>query len=412
MMSTLEQLVGIISEKIDKKVDSAVQQRPSSNRYIVELEETVRQEVTEQMEHLLRQVAGSIDQVVRRVCAEEVEACTRVYIERHTLGLQDELVCAKEQISDLKKTVTGLTNQLELHRIRSREETNSAVEAAKREIQDSFEAEFVPLFEARVARQEKEVATRLGAVSQLEMEAHTWTSELQRLGQEISTLMQAREEHYRSLQCLNESLQAQESASMKKINALEALLEETRSTAQSQLEAIDHRMSAGISNARKERESEAALRRDTEEMLKMCEATASRDREVSQNRLQQMEKQVNQVKELVLKGMRSQQECDQQASKQAEGLLKEYAGNIAGQVAKAMNVAISVRIQENNQLVDAALRARIPEYAKHAEMSVARVRDPLTGAATLVPHTAGDTQAALLAKAAMQEAVKKQTQKH
>ena len=64
-----------------------------------------------------------------------------------------------------------------------------------------------------------------------------------------------------------------------------------------------------------------------------------------------------------------------------------------------MNVAISVRIQENNALVDATLRARLPEYARKAEVSLARVRDPLTGQAAVVTAHHGEPQEAVLARA-------------
>ena len=76
MMSTLQQLVGIISGTIDQKVDSAVQRQPPSSSRHGEFD-AIKHEVTEQMDHLLRNIAGSVDQVVRKVCAAEVEACIR-----------------------------------------------------------------------------------------------------------------------------------------------------------------------------------------------------------------------------------------------------------------------------------------------------------------------------------------------
>jgi len=141
----------------------------------------------------------------------------------------------------------------------------------------------------------------------------------------------------------------------------------------------------------------------------MCEAAVENDRETFTREISDMGSKLGGMKELLLKSMRDDQSLKQQASKQAEGLLKEYAGNIAGQVAKAMNVAISVRINENNSLIDATLRARIPEYAKNDNTSLARVKNPLTGTSALIPHMTGEGNEDILARAAA-VAVKKHSE--
>ena len=70
MMSTLQQLVGIISGTIDQKVDNAVQRQPFDEG----VEDAIKEQVAEQMDLLLRKIAGSVDEVVRKVCTTEVEA--------------------------------------------------------------------------------------------------------------------------------------------------------------------------------------------------------------------------------------------------------------------------------------------------------------------------------------------------
>ena len=304
-------------------------------------------------------------------------------IEAQTAALRDELASAHGTIDRLERQVASLVAQLDLHQIRAREEMLSCVEQAKRTASRQIE------------EHAQHTTAQMGVVTHLEAEVARVSKELHRLCPTANTAHESLQAQGRQIQGLQESLQAQEAAVQRRCAALEAALEEAVASSQQACEAVDHRVGAAVAKAKKEREAEAAQRRDTEEMLRMCEATASRDREVASRELQAMAGNVGNLKELVLKQLKT----DQEASLKAEGLLKEYAGNIAGQVAKAMNVAISVRIQENNALVDATLRARLPEYAEKADVSLARVRDPLTGQAAVVAAHHGEPQEVVLARA-------------
>lgn len=111
-----------------------------------------------------------------------------------------------------------------------------------------------------------------------------------------------------------------------------------------------------------------------------------------ESRLEAVIKQNSDLKELVLKAFREDQ--------LAQDMLKEYVGKIASQVSSVMNYAMTIRLEENNKLIDATLKARVPDYVKNASTSFALVRnsDP-NSEAVVVPHIEHASMEELLQRA-------------
>ena len=75
------------------------------------------------------------------------------------------------------------------------------------------------------------------------------------------------------------------------------------------------------------------------------------------------------------------------------------AGKISTEVAGVMNKVISLRIADNNKLLDATLTARLPDYARNTDRRFVLVRPDDTSTAVVVPAGPNDTQDDLLHKA-------------
>jgi hypothetical protein len=58
----------------------------------------------------------------------------------------------------------------------------------------------------------------------------------------------------------------------------------------------------------------------------------------------------------------------------AEELLQQYVSTITHQVASVTRQYVSVRIRDNNRLIDATLRARVPAYVQNESESFMLVR--------------------------------------
>ncbi|GLD97833.1 hypothetical protein PINS_up006530 [Pythium insidiosum] len=75
-----------------------------------------------------------------------------------------------------------------------------------------------------------------------------------------------------------------------------------------------------------------------------------------------------------VKGMKQLVEKLVRDTGSAEDLLQQYVSTITHQVASVTRQYVSVRIRDNNRLLDATLRARIPAYAESEAQGVALVR--------------------------------------
>eukprot|EP00656_Telonema_subtile_P047664 TRINITY_DN5496_c0_g1_i6.p2 TRINITY_DN5496_c0_g1~~TRINITY_DN5496_c0_g1_i6.p2 ORF type:complete len:211 (-),score=55.42 TRINITY_DN5496_c0_g1_i6:137-769(-) len=113
-------------------------------------------------------------------------------------------------------------------------------------------------------------------------------------------------------------------------------------------------------------------------------------------RIQEIIKQNEHLKELVLKAFREDQV--------AQDMLKDYVGKIASQVSSVMNYAMTIRLEENNKLIDATLKARVPDYVKNASTSFALVRnsDP-NSESVVVPHVQHESMEQLLERAQVEK---------
>lgn len=95
----------------------------------------------------------------------------------------------------------------------------------------------------------------------------------------------------------------------------------------------------------------------------------------SSERVDALEANVKSLKKLIESSLRNQLS--------AEGIVKEQVSLITKHVCVAMRQYTSRRISENNTLIDQALRARVPEYAKNEDQFVL-VREELPNGTDLI----------------------------
>lgn len=108
--------------------------------------------------------------------------------------------------------------------------------------------------------------------------------------------------------------------------------------------------------------------RTTVAQLQKNVSQASPDSEVLRSRLEGLESNLKSLKKLIESNLRTQWN--------AESIVKEQVSLITKHVCVAMRQYTARRISENNALIDQALRARVPEYAKNEEQFVlVRERD-------------------------------------
>eukprot|EP00658_Telonema_sp_P-2_P001423 TRINITY_DN10530_c0_g2_i4.p1 TRINITY_DN10530_c0_g2~~TRINITY_DN10530_c0_g2_i4.p1 ORF type:complete len:155 (-),score=42.07 TRINITY_DN10530_c0_g2_i4:277-741(-) len=110
-----------------------------------------------------------------------------------------------------------------------------------------------------------------------------------------------------------------------------------------------------------------------------------------QEQLDEIRSQNTHLKHLVLKSFRQDQD--------AQELLKEYVGHIASQVSQVMNYAMTIRLEENNKLIDATLRDRVPDYVKNASTAFALVRNCNGSEAVVLPHQQDESMQELMERA-------------
>ena len=160
-------------------------------------------------------------------------------IEKQTSALRDELGCAHETIDRLERQVLGLTTQLDHHQIRAREEMISCVDQAKRSIHRTIQTSVVPQLEARIDAHASKAEGKLGGLAQLEADCSGLMKQVNRLHPTVNASHEANDTHARQIHSLQESLHAHETATQRRVAALEAALEEASASSSQAVEAVD-----------------------------------------------------------------------------------------------------------------------------------------------------------------------------
>jgi len=144
------------------------------------------------------------------------------------------------------------------------------------------------------------------------------------------------------------------------IDELDADALKMKEFAKQKMETLSEKLASHKRETAKHQEDQSLLSLMAEEGWKnTASSLGARMTEVAQENAK--------LKDLVLKSFKLEQDSQE--------LLKGYVAKIASQVSSLMNYAMTIRLEENNKLIDATLRARVPDYVANASTAFALVRD-------------------------------------
>jgi len=368
MMKTLQDLVGLISGSVDKKVKNAVDAHLDQPK---EPPHSVPAPDSTEMTYSATTSSTDMQEMVNNCCEELLRKRLPTMVAQQTVHLHEQMSRQSCELAACRAELRELRSSMVIAR-------GEMVQMQQAGSQTALQGAWAAQARAQ-ARAEPQGA--LECVLALARATEEMTN---KLGDQVKDVAKEMEAQGRRYEMFGDAIKAAESTATRRIARLEQQVEQhtsemrtlqERCTAvQEHIDAADHRMSAGMSGvaaqAKKEREATAEVQHSLDERLTLCESAQCSDREATAQQLREMQGSVDKYKQLILKTLRTDQ--------QAETLLKEYAGNIASQVSAVMNQAITVRIQENNALIDTALRQRLPEYARNADSSFALVHSTAT----------------------------------
>eukprot|EP00658_Telonema_sp_P-2_P001420 TRINITY_DN10530_c0_g1_i1.p1 TRINITY_DN10530_c0_g1~~TRINITY_DN10530_c0_g1_i1.p1 ORF type:complete len:522 (+),score=144.41 TRINITY_DN10530_c0_g1_i1:116-1567(+) len=179
-------------------------------------------------------------------------------------------------------------------------------------------------------------------------------------------------------------LQAESTALKKALRDIQLEAQQSEEVHKQRVDSLASKLAAAkAESAAKMEESRAYLGLTEHGLLETCGKM--------QEQLDEIRSQNTHLKHLVLKSFRQDQD--------AQELLKEYVGHIASQVSQVMNYAMTIRLEENNKLIDATLRDRVPDYVKNASTAFALVRNCNGSEAVVLPHQQDESMQELMERA-------------